>query len=301
MFSKFKAFTSTNNLSNFNKFISKGIQNNNPQTKVGGASKFLTLGLFGLGAGGLAYVSYHAGKARDEHLKTLLSTGTRVSPKISLQRTKDTVTYFGSGLGLTSLMTYAMSRSEKFMLMNLKIMSHKYMFLILTIPAYIFAIYGMSKTPSVENTNIKHGCWLLFNGLMAFTISPLVVLSGAKLVTEAALITGGAVGGLSYVSYIAKNDSFLGMNGFLAAGSGVMCACAMASFFTNSPVINNIWLYGGLALFLAYILYDVQQIKIKAENQVVYDPLRESLHLYMDTINIFIRVLMILNDKKNKK
>ena len=309
MFSKFKAYTTSNNLQSFNKVLSKGFRDNfNKKLNSSGnsqaastATSYLKYALLGLGMGGLGYVSYQAGQGRDERLKTMLYSGSKVSTDIVIQRTKDTLAYFGAGLTLTSLLTYSMMKSERVMATLFKFSSRPILYLCLTIPSMILAIVGMSRPPFPENTTLKHASWFAFNTIMAVTISPFVYMAGAQLAAQACLITGGAVGGLGYVSYISKNDAFLGLNGFLAAGSGVMMACAIASFFTNSALVSNIWLYGGLGLFLAYVLYDVQQIKIKAERQALFDPMSESVHIYMDTINIFIRVLMILDNKRKNK
>lgn len=305
MFSKIKAFTSYNNLQNFNKFASKGIRNNfnnrlNNTTSTSTASSYLKWALLGLGMGGLGYLSYQGGVARDENLRTMLSSSAIVNQSVVIQRTKDTLAYFGAGLGLTSLLTFGMMRSPTVLNFYARVTSKPFLYLVLTIPTLLLTIYGMNQPALPQNTTVKHASWLAFNTLMSFTIAPFVYMAGAQLAAQAALMTAGAVGGLAYVAYNSKNDAFLGLNGFLAAGSGVMMACAMASFFTNSALIGNIWLYGGLGLFLAYVLYDVNQIKIKAERSPVFDPMGQSIHIYMDTINIFIRILMILDNKKRK-
>jgi growth hormone-inducible transmembrane protein len=306
MFSKLKAFTSNNNLNSFNKMISKGFRNNfnkklNTGSAASSASSYLKYVLLGLGVGGLSYLSYQGGSLRDEKLKTMLSSANLVHESIVIQRTKDTLAYFGAGLGLTSILTYGMMRSPAFLNFYSRIASKPFMYLMLTIPTMLLTMYGMNKPPLPENTLIKHASWFAFNTVMSFTIAPFVYMAGAQLAAQASLITAGAVGGLAYVAYNSKNDAFLGLNGFLAAGSGVMFACAVASFFTNSALVHNIWLYGGLGLFLAYVLYDVNQIKIKAERSPVFDPMSQSIHIYMDTINIFIRILMILDNKKRNK
>ncbi len=306
MFSKLKAFSSYNNLNTFNKFVSKGLRNNLNKKIItdsasSSASSYLKYALLGLGIGGLGYLGYQAGTIRDERLKTMLSSANKAHDSIVIQRTKDTLTYFGAGLGLTSILTYGMMRSPTFMNFYGRIASKPIMLLMLTIPTMLLSFYGMSKPATPENMLVKHASWFAFNTLMSFSIAPLVYMAGTQLAAQASLMTAGAVGGLAYVACMSKNDAFLGLNGFLAAGSGVMLACSVASFFTNSALVHNIWLYGGLALFLAYVLYDVNQIRIKAERASVFDPLRESIHIYMDTINIFIRILMILNNKKNNK
>lgn len=60
----------------------------------------------------------------------------------------------------------------------------------------------------------------------------------------------------------------------------------------------NIQLYGGLALFSAYVLYDTQKIMYNAKTMKIYDPINNSIGVYLDAINIFIRFAQILGGSK---
>ena len=58
-------------------------------------------------------------------------------------------------------------------------------------------------------------------------------------------------------------------------------------------------LYGGLLLFSAFLLYDTQRIIRAAEVYPLYaehpfDPVNASASIYLDTLNIFIRILTLL-------
>ena len=297
MFSKFKSLT---NFNSFQKFSTKGIRNNlnNKETSTGSGFSYLKLGVFGVATGGLIYLTHQAGTRRDDALKSYLYSGQTVSSEITTNRVKNTLAYFAGGLCMTSFLTLSMTKSPKVMNVAFKLAQRPVMCLVLSLASLIVPMVGMYMPNTKENFTIKHASWLLFNTAISFSICPLIYVTGFKMASEAALLTGGAVGGLGYVAYMSKNDSFLGLNGFLSAGMGVMMAASIGSMLFNSPVLHNIWLYGGLALFVAYILYDVNQIKIKAERAVAFDPLKESVSVYMDTINIFIRILMILNDRK---
>lgn len=50
-----------------------------------------------------------------------------------------------------------------------------------------------------------------------------------------------------------------------------------------------------------YLLYDTQKIVHKAENDNEFDPINESLEIYLDAINIFIRIVSILAHESNNK
>lgn len=89
--------------------------------------------------------------------------------------------------------------------------------------------------------------------------------------------------------------------GALGLGCGAMLGVGLLSMFYPSPALMNIYMYGGLLLFSAFVLYDVQKIIHNAKTRSVYDPINESLGIYMDTIILFERFLMIFMNNKNKK
>ncbi|KAI3382483.1 hypothetical protein SNEBB_008309, partial [Seison nebaliae] len=60
----------------------------------------------------------------------------------------------------------------------------------------------------------------------------------------------------------------------------------------------SISVYGGLILFSGMLLYNTQKIIAQAEylpSNMHYDPINMAMGIYMDTINIFIRIAMILS------
>lgn len=69
--------------------------------------------------------------------------------------------------------------------------------------------------------------------------------------------------------------------------------------------LHSVVLYGGLLLFSAFLLYDTQKIIKKAQATPVYghafDPINESMGIYLDTINIFMRMVIIMSGGGNKK
>ena len=73
-------------------------------------------------------------------------------------------------------------------------------------------------------------------------------------------------------------------------------------FFPRSSILYNVWLYLGLAVH-GWGVYRSNGRIIDHANNVpiqVFDPINESLSLYMHTISIFIRVIMMLQNSKRK-
>ena len=58
------------------------------------------------------------------------------------------------------------------------------------------------------------------------------------------------------------------------------------------------WLYGGLALAGALTMYRTQVMLHQAKTIEHYDPISNAMGFYLDSVNIFIRVLMIMNSRK---
>ena len=120
------------------------------------------------------------------------------------------------------------------------------------------------------------------------------------MVGDAFLLTSGAFGGLALTAYNSHDTAFLGMSGILGAGFGTLFAVSLANMFFQSHALFNIWLYGGLALFIGMTLYDMKNIQVRAERGLYFDSMNESISMYYDFINIFVRLLMIMQNNKKK-
>jgi len=147
---------------------------------------------------------------------------------------------------------------------------------------------------------------------MGTVIAPICILGG-PILYRAAWYTAGMVGGLSTVAACAPSDKFLYMGGPLAMGFGVVFASSLASAFLPPTTalgagVASLSLYGGLILFGGFILYDTQKIIHRAENHPnygfglkPYDPINNSIGIYVDTLNIFIRIAQILAMQGGKR
>lgn len=80
-----------------------------------------------------------------------------------------------------------------------------------------------------------------------------------------------------------------------------MIGIGLISLFYPSRALWNVWLYGGLLLFSAMVLYDTQKIIFNAKMKPYYDPINESLSIYLDSIIIFQRFLLIFMNKRQRK
>ena len=87
----------------------------------------------------------------------------------------------------------------------------------------------------------------------------------------------------------------------MSIGLGAMLGVSLLSMFNPmSPALYNIWLYGGLGLFSLFVLYDTQMILMRAKTEANFDPINNSIHVYLDAIQIFIRFAMIFGGNRKK-
>ncbi|KAF9270725.1 hypothetical protein L218DRAFT_849083 [Marasmius fiardii PR-910] len=217
----------------------------------------------------------------------------------------DSFKYTGGGLVLTALAARYMFKSG----VTFRIMAASpWLVLGVSLVGSIGTMMGVFYTPP-EKTVQKHLFWLGFNACQAATLSPLFFFAPAIL-SRAAIYTLGIVGSLSYVGATAKNDKYLNLGGPLLAGVTVVALSSLAPMvlplgMRGLAVTEAISLYGGLALFGAFVLYDTQKIlqhaRLAEQGLMKRDPMNEAIGLELDMINIFIRLVQILAMQNNRK
>jgi len=168
-------------------------------------------------------------------------------------------------------------------------------------------LYGsMVACRSVDihtNPITKYALFGAFSGIMGMTVAPVALVGGA-IVARAAVYTAGIVSSLALVAANSPSEQFLQMGGMLGMGLGVVVCSSFAPmiFPAAAALSHNIMLYGGLALFSGFVLYDTSKVvahaKLMSDEQ--FDPISECMGLYLDTINIFIRMVTILSQGKRK-
>ncbi|CAJ0601169.1 unnamed protein product [Cylicocyclus nassatus] len=229
-------------------------------------------------------------------------------PSYVRQRLHSTYAYLAGSLAVTAASAVAASRSVAIMRLT-----------------QAGGIWGLFATLGViigtgmlcgaidyDNTLMKHAAWMLHCGAMGAVLAPMVYLGGPVMI-RAAWYTAGIVAGLSATAITAPSEKFLMMGAPLAMGLGVVFAANIGTFFFHPGTalgasLMSIMMYGGLILFSAFLLYDTQrviklaQIYPQRHETMMYgvpeirswDPINAQLSIYMDVLNIFIRMAMIM-------
>lgn len=213
--------------------------------------------------------------------------------------------YLACGLGMTAVGAVALHRSGfTFRLMA----TNPWLVLGLGLVTSIAGMIGAQALP--PGSPGKYACWILFNASQAAVLSPLLFFNPA-LLARAGLYTAGVVGSLCYVGATAREGQYLWLGGPLLAGVTVVALSSLAPMilpataFRALAVTEALSLYGGLAVFGGFVLYDTgkilqhaQMVQAGAKRE---DPLAESIGLELDFINIFIRIVQILAMQQGRK
>ncbi|BGP58618.1 hypothetical protein JCM8202_006405 [Rhodotorula sphaerocarpa] len=149
-----------------------------------------------------------------------------------------------------------------------------------------------------------YAAWAAFSAMQGLTLSPLFFVAPAIL-GRAGLYTLGATAGISYVGSTAKSDQYLWIGGPLLAGLGVLICTSLAPLILPAStslrtltMLESVSAYGGVAVFSGMILYDTNKIRRHANlsktGALPADPVRESVSLILDIINLFTSIVRVL-------
>ncbi|KAF3920182.1 hypothetical protein AA313_de0204811 [Arthrobotrys entomopaga] len=233
---------------------------------------------------------------------------TREGPIPTYQREflHETFMYTGLGVGMIGVAAKALHNvgwSYRLMAMN------PWVFMGVSLVGGIGTMMATFACPP-ENYVAKHALWSAFNLCQAAVLSPLLFMNPAIL-ARAGLYTVGMMGAISYVGATAKTDQYLYLGGPLLAGLTVVALSGLAPLVIPATaartlaVTENLWLYGGLAVFGGITLYDIQKIlyhgRMAEMGVKPRDTVNEAISLELDFINIFIRMVYILQGSGNRR
>eukprot|EP01098_Paradermamoeba_levis_P000897 TRINITY_DN1102_c0_g1_i1.p1 TRINITY_DN1102_c0_g1~~TRINITY_DN1102_c0_g1_i1.p1 ORF type:complete len:237 (-),score=72.10 TRINITY_DN1102_c0_g1_i1:92-802(-) len=184
---------------------------------------------------------------------------------------------------------------------NLYIGLGGFMTFILGIPL----LFWLTLTPHTsQNAPKRVGAFLGFTFLEGCTLSPLLyhvcqvdprLVSAAFFGTVCVFICFS----LSAI-FSSRQRTHLLVGGMLASALTLTMFVGLLNIFLQSAGLNSFLLYTGLLTFCGFVLYDTQLI-IEKKKKGSNDFVQHALELFLDFIQIFVRLLIILSKDKKKK
>jgi len=227
-------------------------------------------------------------------------------PPFEREYLNDTFMHTGLGLGTIAVAASALHRSGwsyRLMAMN------PWVVFGVGLAGSIGSMIACQMTPP-ENYVVKYGFWTTFNLAQAALLSPLFFMQPA-LLARAGLYTVGMMGSIAFVGATAKQEKYLYLGAPLLAGVAIVALSGLAPLVIPATatrtlmMTENLWLYGGLAVFGGFTLYDVQKVlhhaRLAQRGLMKRDAVNESISLELDFLNIFIRMVQILGMQQRRK
>lgn len=154
--------------------------------------------------------------------------------------------------------------------------------------------------PYSPGFGLKQLAWVLHAAFIGAIIAPICFIGGPT-VARAAWCSAGIFGGLSAIAVCSPSREFLTWTSPLGMLLGVVFTSTITGLFITpiTAVGSTLYffsLYGGLLLYSGLLLYDTQLILDAAENNSDEDddPINNSMEIFMDILNIFVKVFEIL-------
>lgn len=176
---------------------------------------------------------------------------------------------------------------------------------------WIIAEFALVVFLSAKITTMRAGtstvAFVLYAIVNGITLSTIFFLSTEESLASAFFITAGMFGGVALYATITKKD-FSGLGTYLVMALwGLILASVVNLFLHNSAFSFGVAVFG-VVLFTVLTAYDVQKIKQYSEvlgtdnsentkKLVVYG----ALMLYLDFINIFLKLVRIMGRARSSK
>jgi FtsH-binding integral membrane protein len=183
-------------------------------------------------------------------------------------------------------------------------MAHIFSAGLLTGIGTIVAVIALLAMQPVPENSAKRFSLLMGIALMCgITQGPLlqVVASIDPSIIMTAFLATALVFICFSISALLSNDrKWLAFGGILSSGLSWLLLFGFLNIFIKSQLIFELKLYAGLAIFCGFVLYDTQLIveKCRCGDD---DYIGHSLTLFLDLLNIFRHILILLTDKEVKR
>lgn len=164
-------------------------------------------------------------------------------------------------------------------------------------------IWLASTRHAKENVGKRVAIFVAFTGCSGVSLGPLlenVVRIEPSIISTA--LAGTAVIFISFTlaSLLSRDRTFLYMGGFLMSALFWLTLTGFLNIFFRSTLIFDVYIYGVLFVFSAFVLYDTQLI-VEKRRRGDDDFIWHSVDLFLDAINIFRALLVILAKKEDNK
>lgn len=208
-----------------------------------------------------------------------------------------------AGLAVTSVVGYLTLESDYLFSLMVNVFSST-AGMIISFIVYIALAVVMMKAVSSMNVGLATALFFLYSVLTGFMFSSIGFVYTGESIWKAFLAAGLFFGILAFVGVVIKRDlSKMGNILFVALIS--LIVVSVVNMFMRSPAIDFAATIIGLLIFAAYTIYDINKLKAlyaqmyTNERAVGAIAIYGAFELYLDFINIFLRLLRLFGSRRD--
>ncbi|MBQ2779201.1 MAG: Bax inhibitor-1/YccA family protein [Bacteroidaceae bacterium] len=171
--------------------------------------------------------------------------------------------------------------------------------------AELLLVIVLSMAINKISANVAMIMFAVYSILTGVTLSPILFMYTEESVATTFFITAATFGAMALIGYTTKKDLSTMGRVLLMALIGLIIA-SIANIFIGSSGMGLIINYAGVLIFVGLTAYDTQKIKVLIQNSIARDgaalvpkiAIIGALELYLDFINLFIKLLSIMGKRK---
>merc|ERR1711915_569040 len=163
--------------------------------------------------------------------------------------------------------------------------------------------FGLFLTPdNGKNRGTRMAMLLGFGFLTGLGMGPMLqmaMMMNPSIVPTAFMVTSVIFACFSGAALMAPDGKYLYLGGTLLSGLSTLMWLGFANIFFRSQLLFQAHIWIGLAVFCGFIMFDTQLIIRKAKNGDK-DFIAHSLDLFIDFVQVFRKVLILLMQKEER-
>lgn len=199
------------------------------------------------------------------------------------------------GLIVTFLTGFGVSHNETMIINIFKNSTY----LILAIIELVLVIVLSAKVRSM-NKNTARIFFILYSFVSGLTFSSIFIVYELTSILYVFLLAAIIFLVFGLIGYFTKLD-LTKIGTYLMMALLAVIICFIINIFTGSETFDLVLSIVSILIFIGFTAYDVQKIKLLAEENIEEDNLAivGALNLYLDYINIFLHLLSIIGNSKD--
>nr|CDS32783.1 Bax inhibitor 1 [Hymenolepis microstoma] len=170
---------------------------------------------------------------------------------------------------------------------------------IASIASCCYIVFTQHTESRIFNRMVAFGVFTFSSGIGLGPLVKFTLHVNPSALPAALLGTAIIFVAFTFAALLTRKRVFVYLGGILGTAISVISTFSLMNLFIRSPALFSAELYLSFLIFCAFVVYDTQLIVFKRQMGDA-DFVRHALDLFVDVIELFRHLLIILNSKKER-